>query len=296
MTINPLADLDEALALKEVSFALSRSFKDAGLPTPELDARLLIEAVTGLDHAGIIMKANQPIGSVSFTRLQELATRRLAGEPVSRIIGVREFWSLPFFVNEHVLDPRPDSETMVSAALEVYPDREAALRVLDLGVGSGCLLLSLLFEFQAASGLGVDVSDSALETARTNAARLGLSARSAFLSSDWFAKVSGPFDLIISNPPYIPTAEIEGLAVEVKRHDPHLALDGGAQGFDAFEVIIATAPAYLAPAGWLLLECGAGQAPSLINQLSCVGAFSHPRIFHDLAGIERVIATQKRDG
>ena len=194
---------------------VARRFRDAELDTPDLDARLLVGHVLGLDHAGLMRESERPLDPRALAGIDALAARRLAGEPVARILGVKEFWGLPFAVTPAVLVPRPETETVVETALarlDAAGARERPLRIADLGTGSGAILVALLHELPQAFGIGTDCSVAAIETARENAQRLGVAARAAFVACNFGAALAGGFDLIVTNPPYIATAEIAALA------------------------------------------------------------------------------------
>jgi release factor glutamine methyltransferase len=209
-------------------------------------------------------------------------------EPVSRILGRREFWSLDFHLSPATLDPRPDSETLIDEALAGIPDRKAPLSVLDLGTGTGCLLLALLSELPNAAGTGIDRSEEAVATATANARRLGFGQRARFAAGDWGAGLSERFDLVVSNPPYIPEAEIETLAPEVVRFDPLAALAGGPDGLDAYRTIVAQLSNLLKSNGKVIFEVGAGQAADVAALLVTAG-FSGIGTRRDLAGVERAV-------
>ena len=225
--------------------------------------------------------------------IEGFARRRLAGEPVARITGLREFWSLPFIVTPDVLVPRPETETVVETALALIgTNRTASPRILDIATGSGAILLALLSELPNAAGVGTDIDHPALGVARRNAAQLGLADRAEFVASNYGTAINGRFDLVVSNPPYVATPQIATLDRDVRDHDPHLALDGGPDGLSAYREIVADAVRLLAPGGHLVLEIGQGQehdvAQLLTNaELTRVG---EPR--RDLAGIARVLAAQ----
>lgn len=242
-------------ALAECRSALAK----AGVESANLEARLLVGAALEVSAEQLIAWPERAIEPAAQERLATLLARRTAREPMAHILGHREFWSLEFTVTPDVLVPRPDSETLIAAALEQIADRAARLRLLDLGVGSGCLLLALLSELPQAGGLGIDCSPAALAVAERNAAALGLASRARFARGNWLEGVRGPFDVVVSNPPYIARAELAGLPPEV-RHDPRAALDGGEDGLDAYRTIAAGLPAVLAPGGFAVIEIGAGQA------------------------------------
>jgi release factor glutamine methyltransferase len=279
-----------------VRTAAASVLRNAGIETSSLDARLLLCEATGLTHEALVARGNETIVPDAAERLSGYLARRLEGEPVSRIKGVREFYGRDFLIDSHTLDPRPDTETLVDAALDVvahtgWADRP--LNVLDLGTGSGCILLTLLAELPQAQGVGTDISEEALRIAGQNACRLGLDGRTSFAGADWFEGLTGQFDLIVSNPPYIASAEIAGLAREVAAHDPPTALNGGPDGLDAYRSIAASAADFLTPGGWLLVEIGAGQAkavPALFHASGLV--VEREGLRFDLAGRARCILAQ----
>ncbi|MBH5373461.1 peptide chain release factor N(5)-glutamine methyltransferase [Bradyrhizobium glycinis] len=275
--------------------ALAAQLRSARLDEAELDARILISAALGLDLTGLVTQAARLLTAAEASRLAQHAQRRIAGEPVARILGTREFWGLPFRLSEATLVPRPDTETVVELALEILRERQASHppRIADIGTGSGAILLALLHEVPDAFGVGTDLSQNALGTARDNAAALGLADRAAFVACSYAAALRGPFDLIVSNPPYIPSAEIPKLSVEVREHDPHLALDGGNDGYDAYRALIPQASERLAPGGALVVEAGQGQAQN-IETLMRAAALSLDRSPKaDLAGIPRAVSARK---
>ena len=273
---------------------LTALFKSNAIDSAELDARILVGAVTGLDLTGMITAASRPLTSDESTRLEDFTRRRLAGEPVARILGLREFWGLPLQLSAATLVPRPDTETVVELALEMLraPARRP-LRIVDLGTGSGAILLALLSELPDAFGYGTDISVEALRTARGNAVDLGLASRAAFVACDYAAALSGTFDLIVSNPPYIRSLDIAGLATEVRDHDPLRALDGGADGLDAYRTLIPQAARLLAPGGILAVEVGEGQSADVEPLMASVGLILERPPKADLAGIPRAVAGRK---
>ncbi len=205
----------------------------AGIDDGRREARLLLAHALRLDTAAIFSRPERPLSVAEADAIAALLDRRAAREPLSRIVGMREFWSLPFRLTPDTLDPRPDSETLVQAVLDEIPDHAAPRRILDLGTGSGCLLLALLSELPQAWGLGIDLNPGAARAAADNAFALGLNGRSAFVAGDWGQALDTRFDVILANPPYIPASEIDGLDPEVKHWDPSLALAGGKDGLDA---------------------------------------------------------------
>jgi release factor glutamine methyltransferase len=264
----------------------------AGIATPRLDARVLIAHALGLVPGELVLQHRRPVALAERRAIAQLIERRARREPVSRIVRRREFWSLPFRVTPATLDPRPDSETVVSAVLAALPARAAALRLLDLGTGTGCLLLALLSELPGASGLGVDVSPAALRVARANARALGLKARARFRHGVWADGLHGRFDAIVSNPPYIPTGALAALPAEVG-FDPVAALDGGPDGLAAYRALGQALPGLLAPTGVAALEVGTGQAARVAAILAGQG-LEIAKIVEDLANNERVVVARLR--
>lgn len=263
-------------------------FREAALASPELDARLLMSAACGVSDVALISDPQAPVAPWAYQRLRHMKERRLAGEPVSRILGTREFWGLEFLLGAETLDPRPDSETLIAAALDHLPDRQAPLRVADFGTGTGCLLLALLSELPNAVGLGIDISEEAVAVAVGNAARLGLTDRSAFQLGNWDEGLEGPFDVILSNPPYIPSRDIEGLAPEVRLYDPLTALDGGGDGLDAYRHLVGTAQRLLTPGGVAVFELGVGQEESVPGLARSAGLMV-AGVVNDLGGVPRAL-------
>ena len=273
--------------------ALAAKFKTASIESPELDARILPGHALGLDLTGLISAAQRQLTPDESARLEDFARRRIAGEPVARIVGEKEFWGLPLKLSSATLVPRPDTETVVELALALLRaggSLDRPLRIADIGTGSGAILLALLSELPAAQGFGTDISDDALRTAAANAARAGLSDRATFIACDYATGLRGPFDLIVSNPPYIRTADIAGLAAEVRHHDPLAALDGGADGLDAYRALIPQAARLLAPGGHLVVEAGQGQSGPIEAFMTNAGLTSAAAPKADLAGIPRAVA------
>ena len=276
--------------------ALTARFKSNDIDSAELDARILVGAALGLDLTGVIAAASRPLTSDETIRLDDFARRRLAGEPIARILGLKEFWGLPLQLSAATLVPRPDTETVVELALETLraaPDPGRRLRIADIGAGSGAILLALLSELPNASGFGTDISVAALRTASSNAARLGFAPRAAFVACDYAAALSGTFDLIVSNPPYIRSAEIAGLATAVRDHDPHRALDGGMDGLDAYRVLVPQAARLLARGGVLVVEVGHDQGGDVEGIMTGAGLMPERPPKADLAGIRRAVAGRK---
>jgi release factor glutamine methyltransferase len=260
----------------------------ADVDSPRLEARLLLAHALGRSPEELIRDLTATLALHGApSEFATLIARRASREPLAFILGWREFWSLRFRVSPATLIPRPDSETVVEAALARYPARRAPIRVLDLGTGTGCLLLSVLHERPNAFGVGIDRSEAAAQLAQTNARDLGLAERAVFLCGDWAGSIDSGFDLVLSNPPYVATAELAGLMPDVALHEPYLALDGGKCGLTAYLAIIAALPRLLTPSGAAVLELGAGQ-------FDAVGAMAEAAGFRvttrpDLAGMTRAI-------
>ena len=259
--------------------------KAVGIESASLDARLLAGHVLGLDRVRILSQSEREISASDVAAVMALIERRAKRESVGRIIGRREFWGLEFGLNEATLEPRPDSETLVEGVLRQAP---RAKRVLDLGTGTGCLLLALLHEMPEATGLGIDVSARAVEQARANAMALGLAERSAFREGNWFAGVEEKFDVIVSNPPYIPAGDIAGLMPEVREYDPMLALEGGADGLAPYRIMVPQMRAFLNTGGVAAVELGIGQADE-VKRLFEKAGFKAIEAWRDLGRVERCV-------
>ena len=275
---------------------LAEQLRAAGLDSPDLDARILIGHTLGLDHAALAVRSDTILTAGELEIVANMAARRLANEPVARIIGVKEFWGLPLHLNSDTLVPRPETETVVEAALDALGEkqaRERPWRVADLGTGSGALALALLTELPAAWAVGTDISPAALACARANAGALGPGARAAFVGSNFGAALRGPFDLVVCNPPYVCRGDIATLAPEVREHDPWRALDGGTDGLTAYRALAADARRLLGTGGVLVAELGAGQRSAVEALFVAAGltVVLPPR--RDLAGIERALVVRR---
>lgn len=258
-----------------------------GVEAAAYEARILIEELAGAKDLDVNLLA--PLGEEAAVRIEQALARRLAGEPLWRIFGEREFWGLTFRLSPATLEPRPDTETLIDAALAAFAGRRSEpLRILDLGTGTGCLLVALLSEFREADGLGIDLSPEACATAATNAERNGVAGRARFQPGDWTAGLEGLFDLIVSNPPYIRRGAIATLAREVREHDPVLALDGGEDGLGPYRIFSGTLAPFLAPGGLIILEIGAGQETDVVEIMQA-GGFRHLGSRHDLGGHVRAL-------
>nr|WP_149541202.1 peptide chain release factor N(5)-glutamine methyltransferase [Siccirubricoccus phaeus] len=260
----------------------------AAIEAPRLEARLLLAHAMDCRQEDLLRDPRAVVPPAAASRFADMLRRRLDHAPIAHLLGVQEFWSLPFRVSPATLIPRADSEALIEAALAAFPDRGRVRRVLDLGTGTGCLLLAALTEFPEATGLGIDRVPAAAALARENARALGLGHRAAFLAGDWAAPIQARFDLILSNPPYIESGDIPRLMPEVAAHEPASALDGGADGLGAYRALVAALPRLLAPGGEAVLELGAGQRPAVEALARTAGLASrgcHP----DLGGIERAL-------
>ena len=284
MTAKMTADMTGSAALA----AASRRLSAAGVPEPGGDARRLLAHALGVAPGRLTLILPDPLTPAVAAGFDELVARRAGRVPVSQLTGSRVFWGRDFRVTPAVLDPRPETEVLVAEALA-----GSFARVLDLGTGSGCILVTLLAETPGAVGQGIDLSPDALAVAEENARRHGVADRAAFVVSDWFAAVVGVFDLIVANPPYIAAAEMAGLAPEVRDHEPRLALTDGADGLSAFRDILRAAPGYLTATGRILFETGAGQGEAVAGLARAAG-FVGPRILRDLDGRDRVVVLERQ--
>lgn len=258
----------------------------AGVAGAERDALRLLAHAAGWDVGRLSIELGQPIASDIAARFDHAIAQRAAGRPVAKITGWRDFWAGRFRVTDDVLDPRPDTETLIEAALQ-YPFQ----RVLDLGTGSGCIVLSLLAERPTATGVGCDISPAALDVARANAADHGLCPWVSFVQSDWFSAIEGRFDLVVSNPPYIALDEMADLAVEVRAHDPFCALSDGGDGLGAYRSIAAGIGRVLRPNGMILVEIGPSQAAA-VAQLFQNAGLVEIAVLPDLDGRDRVVCAK----
>ena len=283
---------DAGSSLRQALGEIAQLLQKAGIERARAEARLLAAHALGLSIEQIVADDGRLIGSTELDRLRTLATERARRRPMSQILGYREFYGRRFDVTPDVLTPRPDSETLIDAVLDHVADCGTSLEILELGVGTGCLLLTLLAELPQARGVGVDLSAKALQVARGNAAALGLAGRCRLVQGDWTNAITGKFDLVISNPPYIPSADIAGLDPEVATHEPRLALDGGADGLSFYRRLAGDIARLLRPQGLLALEVGEGQARPVAALLAAAGieVLEQRR---DLAGIERCVLGRK---
>jgi release factor glutamine methyltransferase len=291
MSLPDLAGASDVAGARRLLTAL---FERAGIDSPALDARVLVQHALSLDHTALAAAPRRMLSDNERNDIVQLAARRLAGEPVARILGAKEFWGLPFSLSAATLVPRPETETVIEAALEALgKQRDETLRIADLGTGTGAILLALLHELRNATGVGTDLDATAIETAQANAQALGLSSRAQFVRTDFGSGLDRRFDLVVSNPPYIATGDIAELAPEVRDHDPKLALDGGRDGLDAYRAIAAQMPALLNARGAAIVEIGIGQAAQVETIFKPAGLHltgAKP----DLAGITRALTFGRR--
>ena len=275
----------------ELQRHMTQILRAADCDMAALDARLLLSHMSGLDETQLAMKAEQAVPRAFHVRARQLVDLRASGKPVAKIIGHKEFWGRQFCVSQAVLDPRPDSETLIEAALPLLPPAQD-LQLIDLGTGSGCLLLTLLAERPRARGLGIDKSPAALHMARRNAHLLGLRQRVALRHGNWLRGVKMRADMIVANPPYIESAEIARLDKTVRLFDPRAALDGGADGLGPYRHLIKPSFAALKQGGDLLLEIGASQADA-VSALMADAGFDNIVLKQDLASRDRILHGQK---
>jgi release factor glutamine methyltransferase len=289
--VTAVPGLKAGASLAEATQLMAQAFSGAGVEDAKVDARALICHALHIDRARLISDSQRVLDAREIDAISALAARRLKREPVSRIRGRKEFWNLTLNVTPAVLTPRPETETVVEAALDALGRdgrKKEKLRILDIGTGSGALLLALLGELPNAEGVGTDSSEAALAVARANAERNGLNERSTFVTCDIAKGVEGKFDLIVSNPPYVAHGDIAALVPEVRDYAPRLALDGGADGLDAYRAIAAQALPLLAPGCRLIVELGAGQEPAVASLFTKAG-LRVTAARKDLAGIPRAL-------
>ncbi len=282
----PEAPVTIAALRRRITNQLRAGWGDDSAQRPALDAKLLVAHALGADAANLTLRDEEPVSAELVSIAEGFAHRRFRGEPVARIVGEREFWGFPFRLSPGTLVPRPDSETVVEAAVAEFRRRgmERAT-IMDLGTGSGCILLAVLSELAGAFGIGTDRSEDAVRTARGNAARFGLADRSAFIVADWTAGISGPVDVIVANPPYVDGDDLPDLPVEVIHHDPRLALDGGADGLDHYRSIVPELGRLLKPGGFAVFEFGYRQA-AMFSDLARSHGWSST-LLRDLPGHDR---------
>jgi release factor glutamine methyltransferase len=272
---------------------IAQQLEQAGIENPLREARLIVHYTTGIPYLSLITEAREELSKNDLALIQEWTVRRCAREPLAKIIGKKEFWGLSFTVSKDTLDPRPDSETLIQAVLDHYPDKNTPWTILDLGTGTGCLILSLLHEYPNAQGVAVDLSQAALHIAKQNAAQLKLQNRVTFVQSDWTKSLKGDFDIVISNPPYIPLATV--LDHEVSQYDPPTALFAGPSGMDAYQEIAKTIYFFMRPSALLFVEIGFGQTDE-VEKIFNSNNFTTIKRCPDLAGIPRCLIFSKKRG
>lgn len=292
--MNGIPELKLGLSVGAARLAAAQAFRRKGLDSPELDARVLVGHALALDHAALTANAQRPVTPEQVSAISALVARRLAGEPIARITGAKEFWGLKLQITPATLVPRPETETIVEAVLSSMESTERhtrPLRVADIGTGSGAILLAVLSELPRASGVGTDIAVPALVTARQSARRLGFASRASFVACSFATALRGGFDIVVANPPYIRTDDIAGLAAEVRDYDPRAALDGGADGLSAYRAIVPDLRRLLAAEGITVVELGAKQDSAVANLLSEWG-LKVTATHCDLAGIPRALVAR----
>ncbi|MBN8828673.1 MAG: peptide chain release factor N(5)-glutamine methyltransferase [Sphingobacteriia bacterium] len=277
--------------IRQALTASGQLFSKLGFATPQLDARVLLSFVTNLAMEDIVKKYEDNLSDEQLKSFTEVVNERANGKPVSKILGYKYFWKYKFFTSEDVLDPRNDSETLIEHVLATFQDKTKELKIIDLGVGSGCLIISLLLEYKNSKGTGIDISDKAIEIAKKNLNEYKLNSRLNILKSNWLENINEKFDIIISNPPYIITKDIENLSVEVKKFDPYLALNGGEDGLDCYRTIAKELKKIVSETSIIFFEIGQDQLDDLINIMSSQG-FECLSYLEDLNGIIRSCAFQ----
>lgn len=279
--------MPESLTIGQALRATQAKLKEHGIETPDLDARFLLMHVLDCSREDLILNANEIISTANYAIYEAYLDRRIGGEPIDHILGYAEFYGLRFDLNRSVLSPRPETEHLVDAALEFMKTRSAS-KVLDLGTGTGAIIISILANAPDARGYAVDISSDALKIAKVNAKRNSVEDRIEIRESNWFSAVTGPFDLVVSNPPYIKRRVMSSLQAEVRDYDPGLALDGGEDGLDAYRIILAKAPGFLVPGGALMVEIGFDQGVD-VGALFEAAGFAKIEIIKDYSGHDRVV-------
>ena len=296
--MTPGGRVEHAITIDIARRNTAHAFRQHGLDSPELDARLIVGHALGLDHTGLVAQSNRALDAAETGAIATLAERRLKHEPVARILGTKEFWGLRLELNAETLVPRPETEAVVEAALAAIDrrfDRQQPLRLADLGTGSGALLLALLSELPNAHGVGTDVSPGAVTCARRNAIALGFEKRAAFVVCNYGTALSGPIELVVSNPPYVCQSTIASLAPEVRLFDPARALDGGSDGLDGYRAIASDLHRLLSPNGIVVVELGAGQCDA-VRTLLATGGLMAMETKPDLAGVDRALTGHRTSG
>lgn len=280
------------MTIAELLKSTKIKFKENDISSYEIDALLLIAHHFNLTREEIIFSGNSPLDKTKITEFETLINRRINKEPVSKIIGKKGFYEDDFFVNQNVLDPRPDSETLIEEVLKTFTDKNVKLKILELGVGSGCLILTILKKLPNSHGIAVDINEKSLEVARINSQNLGVNQRIKFQNSNWFSNISDKnFDLIISNPPYIKSEDINFLEADVKNFDPLIALDGGEDGLDCYRIIAQNVKNFLNENGYLFLEIGQNQEHE-ITEIFCQNGLKFIKSQKDLGQIIRCLIFQ----
>ncbi len=274
--------------LQQILITAKQSLREAGVESAFLDAELLLAHALEKRREFVIGNPEYKLTESEADIFNDFISRRQNREPVAKIIGKKEFWGREFTVSGATLDPRPDSETIIEAVFELFPDKNAALKVIDFGTGTGCLLLTILAEYPNSLGIGVDLSENTLNIAKNNAGKLGLAKRGDFILNNWAGGIDGKFDLIISNPPYIKNSDIEHLAPEVSMHEPYLALAGGDDGLDCYRLLAPSSKHLLNKEGYIVFEFGMGQENDVRNIIKQAG-MQFISFRNDMAGVPRCV-------
>ena len=278
--------------LDDLQKLIAKTFLDNKITTYSLDARIVLREVLNLDEKEFILQPKIQVSSGNLGKIQKIVERRLKGEPISKIFGRRDFYSSTFLISTEVLDPRPESELIVDIANNFILDKKFK-NVLDLGTGSGCILLSILKENKKINGIGTDISFDAINIAKQNSSNLNLDERALFIVSNWFDSIDGSYDLIVSNPPYISSAEITNLSSSVKNYDPLVSLDGGSDGLACYKQIADDVNRIIRKNGRLILEIGYNQADDVIKIFES-NEFYLLKKYNDISGLDRILTFQTK--
>jgi len=278
------------LILKEIQRKLCNNFSIIGIETPELDARIILKEVLSLDDKDLILKESLDISNEMIEKIIAIESRRLNGEPISKIFKKRDFYNSTFLISNDVLDPRPETELIVEIANN-YIDKNEVKNILDLGTGSGCILLSILKENKMINGLGIDLSKDAISIAKQNSKKLNLETQSNFLISNWMSSVNYKYDLVVSNPPYIASEDIKKLSKSVKIYDPILSLDGGDDGLNSYRLIASDLKRVVSKHALVIIEIGYNQSLQVI-EIFKKNNFKLMKKYNDINGLDRVLTFQ----
>ena len=278
------------MILKEIQRKLSNNFSIIGIETPELDARIILKEVLSLDDKDLILKESLDISNEMIEKIIAIESRRLNGEPISKIFKKRDFYNSTFLISNDVLDPRPETELIVEIANN-FIDKNEVKNILDLGTGSGCILLSILKENKMINGLGIDLSKDAISIAKQNSKKLNLETQSNFLISNWMSSVNYKYDLVVSNPPYIASEDIKKLSKSVKIYDPILSLDGGDDGLNSYRLIASDLKRVVSKNALIIIEIGYNQSLQ-VKEIFKKNNFKFIKKYNDINGLDRVLTFQ----